>query len=238
VPRTRHREEAGDRALGEPAKLRARGEHLPNCGAVAAERDELDPAAPRLEHGARRLRRLLDQRPRLLVPPPAEAVRRRSALPVPAFHEPSADLRGDELLALEHADGIAAEADEEDADRVILGQGIQQGRQLDRLVFALVGEPEGRTDDDSLVGRRDPRGSVGIVRAARQPVERTQTLADVVASDVASQRRLSTSGSGSRIVNAVPAPGALSTSTSPPIACVSSRTIASPRPVPTGRSPL
>src|SRR5436190_11218476 len=42
------------------------------------------------------------------------------------------------------------------------------------------------------------------------------------------------SSGGSEMVNAVPV-GELVTRTSPPIACASSRTIASPRPVPTGR---
>ncbi len=43
-------------------------------------------------------------------------------------------------------------------------------------------------------------------------------------------------GTASRTVNVVKPPGTLSTSTVPPIACVSSFTIASPSPVPTGRS--
>ena len=40
----------------------------------------------------------------------------------------------------------------------------------------------------------------------------------------------------SRMVNVVSVPGSLSTETVPPIASVSSFTIASPSPVPTGRS--
>src|SRR5262249_40355520 len=43
-------------------------------------------------------------------------------------------------------------------------------------------------------------------------------------------------GTPSRTVKTVSSPPRLSTATLPPIACVSSLTIASPRPVPTGRS--
>ena len=48
--------------------------------------------------------------------------------------------------------------------------------------------------------------------------------------------RGSAAGTASRTVKTVRRPGSLLTSTVPPIACVSSFTIASPSPVPTGRS--
>jgi hypothetical protein len=238
VPRPRNREEAGHRTVGEPGELRSRRQHLRDRRTVAAERGELDAPAPRREDGVRGVARVVDQGSRLLVSATPEAVRRRAALPVAALHEPRADLGRDETLALEHADGVAAEADEQDGDEVVLSERVEQRRELDRVVLTQMAEPEGGPDDERLAVRLDLRRAAGVARPAGRPGEGRETLADVFASDVSGQDGLPASGRGSRIVNAVPAPGALATSTSPSIACVNSRTIASPTPVPTARSPL
>ena len=142
-----------------------------------AERGELDPFAPRLEHASRGLGRLLDQRPRLLVAPPAEAAGRGAALPVPPLDEARADLRRDQALALENADRVAAEADEQRRDEVVGRQRVEQRPELDPPVLALVREPERRSDDDHLVGRLDPHRPVGISRPPRLALERRQALA-------------------------------------------------------------
>src|SRR6266576_1248357 len=105
-------EEARQRSLRQPGELRARGQHALDRGSVAAEGGELDPVAPGLEHAGCDLGRFLDQRACLLFSPPAETAGGRAALLVPALDEAGADLGGDEALAVEDADGVAAEPDE------------------------------------------------------------------------------------------------------------------------------
>ena len=61
-----------------------------------------------------------------------------------ALDEARADLRGDQALALEDADRIAAEPHEQRGDQVILVQRLEQRRQLDLLVLARVREAERR----------------------------------------------------------------------------------------------
>ena len=76
-----------------------------------------------------------------------------------------------------------------------------------------------RARGEAACGGRGP----AIVRAARS-----------TSSIEITRERLRASASASRTVNAVSPPGSLSTETVPPIASVSSLTIASPSPVPTG----
>lgn len=69
---------------------------------------------------------------------------------MPALDEAGADLRGDQPLALEDADRIAAQANEERRDDVIGFECIEQRLELDRLVLADVRKPERGPDDDRL----------------------------------------------------------------------------------------
>ena len=78
-----------------------------------------------------------------------------------------------------------------------------------------------------------PRENVGV-RCTRAG-DRLARAEDVVAVELRHARGCA-AGTASRTVKTVRRPGSLSTSTVPPIACVSSLTIASPSPVPTGRS--
>src|SRR5471030_3278661 len=59
-----HREESPKRSLSEPRERRAVGEYRVDRAAVAAERGEGRPAAPRGEDALRHLGRLVDQRAR------------------------------------------------------------------------------------------------------------------------------------------------------------------------------
>src|SRR6266576_2406635 len=153
--------------VGQPAELRARGQHALDRGSVAAEGGELDPVAPGLEHAGCDLGRFLDQRPCLFVSPAPEAAGRRAALLVAALDEAGADLGGDEALAFEDADRVAAEPDEQRRDDVVGRQRLEQRLQAHDPVLARVREPERRADGDHLTGGLDSRGSVGIGRAAR-----------------------------------------------------------------------
>ena len=125
----------------------------------------------------------------LLLAPAPEAVRGRAALLVPALDEARADLGGDEPLALEDADRVAAQAHEQRGDDVVLRERLEQRPELDPLVHARVREAERRPDGDRLVGGLDPRRAVGVGRAAGQPGQRLEPLAHVLASDVARHRR-------------------------------------------------
>src|SRR5215210_7678768 len=69
-------EEPVERTIAEPRQLRLSGEHRIDRRAVAAERDELDAVAPRLEHCARGLAGRVDEDARLLLAAAAEPVRR------------------------------------------------------------------------------------------------------------------------------------------------------------------
>src|SRR5215813_2956397 len=71
-------------------------------------------------------------------------------------------------------------------------------------------------------------------RAMDAPGDRSRRALDVFDRDHA--RETTRAGTASLMVNRVCLPGSLSTETVPPMASVSSLTIASPRPVPTGRS--
>ena len=71
-----------------------------------------------------------------------------------AFDEAGAHFRGDEALALEDPDGVAAEPNEQRGDDVIRAQRLEERRQLDRFVSGLVREPERRPDDKRLAAFR------------------------------------------------------------------------------------
>src|SRR5207302_10144098 len=93
----------------------------------------LDTVAPGFEHADGGLRRLVDQRPRLLLAAPAEAVGRRTALLVAVLDEARADLRGDEAFPVEDPDRVAAEADEQRGDDVVVGNRLEQRPEAHRL---------------------------------------------------------------------------------------------------------
>ena len=101
----------------------------------------------------------------------------------------AADLGGDEPLALEDADRVAAQAHEQRGDDVVLGQRLEQRPELDPLVHARVREAERRPDGDRLLGSLDPNGAVRVGRAAGQARQRLEPLAHVLASDIARHRQ-------------------------------------------------
>src|SRR6266480_1852014 len=181
-------EEARQRPLRQPAELRARGQHAFDRGSVAAEGGELDAVAPGLEHAGCDLGRFLDQGPCLFVSPAPEAAGGRAALLVPAFDEAGADLRGDEALAFEDADRVAAEPDEQRRDDVVGRQRVEQRLQAHDPVLARVREPERRADGDHLTGGLDSHQAVCVGRPPWLAFERPQALADVLAADEAGQR--------------------------------------------------
>src|SRR6266566_827652 len=178
-------EEARQRPLRQPAELRARGQHALDRGSVAAEGGELDAVAPGLEHAGCDLGRFLDQGPCLFVSPAPEAAGGRAALLVPAFDEAGADLRGDEALAFEDADRVAAEPDEQRRDDVVGRQRLEQRLQAHDPVLARVREPERRADGDHLTGGLDSHQAVCVGRPPWLAFERPQALADVLAADEA-----------------------------------------------------
>ena len=145
----------------------------------------LDPLAVGLEHPPGRGGRGVDQLALLLLAPASEAVRGRAALFVPALDEARADLGGDEPLALEDADRVAAQAHEQRSDEVLFCERVEQRPKLDALVHARVREAERRADGDRLVGGFDPGRAVRVGRAAGPPGKRLEPLAYVLPSDVA-----------------------------------------------------
>ncbi len=126
VARFGHVQEAGDRPLAEPRQICPRGQGRLDGALVAAERAELRAPAPRVEDRRRDLGSLLDQRLRLFLAPAPEAVRRRAAFLVPVLDEARADLRGDDPLAVEDADRVAAQPYQEDGDEVVGSDRLEQ----------------------------------------------------------------------------------------------------------------
>src|SRR5207237_7153154 len=114
----------------------------------------------------RRLRRLLDERLRLVLPAAPEAVRRRAAGAVAAVDQAPVDLGRDQLLSGEDADGIAAEPDEEGADEVVLRRRAQKGRDVHEPVLALVLERERRSNGERLVAELEARAPALVERSA------------------------------------------------------------------------
>src|SRR6266550_3594965 len=102
-----------------------------------------------------------------------------------ALDEAGADLRGDQPLAVEDADRVTAEADEQRSDDMIGGQRLEQRLELHDLVLALVREPERRSDDDQVAGGLDSRLSAGVGGATALALQRRHALADVLATDEA-----------------------------------------------------
>src|SRR5207342_969382 len=182
-PRVGDGEEPGQRPLAEPAEPRVGRQHVVDRSPVAAERDVLDPLTPRLEHPERCLGRDLDQDARLLLAPPPETVRGRAALLVLALDEARADLRVDQPLALENADRVAAEPDEQRGDQTILLERLEERTELDAVVLALVREPERGTHGNGLGGSLDPDDPVRIARPPRFSLERGEPFAHVLAAD-------------------------------------------------------
>src|SRR5207248_1243180 len=179
-------EEALERPLRQPSELRAGFEQLADRRPGAAERDELDPFAPGLEQTDCGRRRFLDQRPRLLFPAAAKAIRRRPAFLVPALDEARADLCGHDSVAVEDSNCVAAEANQQGGDAVVGVQLREQRRQVHRVVLRLVREPKGWSDDHGLLRQLDPGPSTGIDRPALLAFEPGQPLAHVLAPDEAS----------------------------------------------------
>ena len=95
------------------------------------------------------------------------------------------DLRGDEPLAGEDADGEPTEAHEQNAHDVILVERGDQRRDVDEVVLACVREPEGRPDRDDLVLELETNGVVAVPRAPRRALEELEALASVLTQDVA-----------------------------------------------------
>jgi hypothetical protein len=95
------------------------------------------------------------------------------------------DLRRDQALTLEHADGVAAETHEQDADNVILGQRREQWGDVDKWVFAFMGDPERRAHGHGLVLEREADEAFVVLGRALATFERLEALANVRAEDVA-----------------------------------------------------
>jgi len=104
---------------------------------------------------------------------------------VTVLDEARADLRSDQALAVEDANCVAAEADEQRGDDVVAGQRLEERRQPHRAVLVLMWEPERRSYNNGLAGELDPHHSVGIARPALRTLERGQPLADVLPADEA-----------------------------------------------------
>src|SRR5262249_8844086 len=111
-----------------------------------------------------------------------------------------------------------------------LGEPVQRAAHLERAgaLEQLRLQERLRADPLRECRRADQR------RAVNAPRDRPRRALDVVERDHV--REATRMGCARRIVNVVSRPGSLSTETVPPIASVSSFTIASPSPVPTGRS--
>ena len=138
------------------------------------------------EHAHAVLGGRLDEHARLSLAPSAEPVRGRASGTVPAVHVACADLRGHELLALEHAGCEAAKANEQDADEMILGGRRKQRLDVDDLPFALRRQAERRSDGHDLVRELEARLAPAVEGASGRTLERREPLADVLAHDEAS----------------------------------------------------
>src|SRR5205807_4626404 len=112
-------EEPRQRTLRQPGEPGVSLEHLIDRRTVAAESHELDPLPPGREHADGDFGGFPDQGASLFLPPAAEAARRRAALLVASLDEAGADLRGDQSLAVEDADRVAAEPHQQSRDDVV-----------------------------------------------------------------------------------------------------------------------
>ncbi len=182
--RVGHVEEALECERRQPVEIWTLGERAADCRAVASERDVLDLVPPGAENARRLGGRCLDQVALLLLAAATEPVRGRTALLVAALDETGADLRGDELLALEDAERVAPEANEERGNPVI---GPERGEQrLDHhlLVLALVVEPERRRDGERLLRQLETGAAIAVDGTAGGALERSEPLLEVGPADV------------------------------------------------------
>src|SRR5436190_8413544 len=105
-----------------------------------------------------------------------------------ALDEAGADLRGDQALAVEDADGVAAKPNQQRRHNMVGRQRVEQRLQPYDVVLALVRKTERRPDDNRLAGSLDSCLTLGVVRPPRLALERRQALADVRATDEAGHR--------------------------------------------------
>ena len=145
----------------------------------------VDPFAPRGEHPRCLRGGGLDQVALLLLAAPAKPVRGRAALLVAALDEPGSDLRGNDLLALEHSQRVAAETDEQHRHAAIGSESGEQRLDHDVLVLAFVVEPERRRDGERLTFQLEPRAPIPVDGPSRRALERCEPLGEVGAADVA-----------------------------------------------------
>src|SRR5207249_6940017 len=120
----------------------------PHRRTVAAERDRLEAPALRPEDPRSDVPGCEQRHASLLFPPAPEPVCRRAARSVAAVDEPLADLRGDEPLALEHADRVASEPYEHRAHTTVPGDLLQQRLHAHDAVLAGVAQGERRPADE------------------------------------------------------------------------------------------
>ena len=102
-----------------------------------------------------------------------------------AVDESLTHLVRDQPLAVEDADGEAAQPHEDGADAVILGEGVQQRRDVDDAVLGVVPERERRPDDDRLARRLEAGAPVGVDGAPCRALQGSEPLDGVRAADVA-----------------------------------------------------
>src|SRR5262249_45131472 len=98
---------------------------------------------------------------------------------------PLTDLRRHQPLALEDADRVPAESDEDRSDAVVLADRLEERSELDTGVLLLVPERERRPGDDRPLGGLDANAPVCVERASRRALQGCQPLDDVGATDVA-----------------------------------------------------
>ena len=148
----------------------------------------LDAAAPRLQHARGFGGGRVDQLPLLLAAAAAEAIRGRAALLVASLDEPRPDLRDDETLALEDADGKAAHPHEQDGDSRLDLERVEQRSCANDVVLALVREAERRRHRQHGLVELDPGRAAAVDGPSRRALEGAQPLRDVRPSDVARLR--------------------------------------------------
>ena len=103
--------------------------------------------------------------------------------------EARADLRGDELLALEDSERVAAETDQEHRDPVIGVEGGEQRVDHHLLVLTLVFEPEWRRDGERLLRQLETGAAVAVDGTAGGALEWREALREVGPADVAHRGR-------------------------------------------------
>ena len=102
-----------------------------------------------------------------------------------ALDEAGSDLRGDQLLALEHSQRVAAETDKQHRHAAIGSESGEQRLDHDVLVLAFVVEPERRRDGERLTFQLEPHAPIPVDGPSRRALERCEPLGEVGAADVA-----------------------------------------------------